>query len=188
MNRDDGGYFSFANIVRNCSVVTAACMMIRKNVFEKNIQNFQYPSANQYFKLNFTHESPILAFENQQPFISKISTESEDVYWINSPLNNEDSNFQNFPLIVPVFYNIGVYSYQFPELYYTIGKENIVEVIPDVGGGVAGLTALLVNLPAGIGLWLFDKITGEQFNSASAKTYEISGSWDKPEVNLVDDE
>lgn len=64
--------------------------------------------------------------------------------------------------------------------------ENIIEVVPDVGGGVAGVTALLVNLPAGIGLWLLDKITGEQFDEASAKIYEVSGSWDKPEIVLRD--
>ena len=66
--------------------------------------------------------------------------------------------------------------------------ENIVEVIPDVGGGLAGITALLVNLPAGIGLWLVDKITGEQFDSASEKIYEVSGSWDDPEFSLIEDE
>ena len=66
--------------------------------------------------------------------------------------------------------------------------ENIVEIVPDVGSGLAGLTALLVNLPVGIGLWLFDKITGEQFDRASAKTYEINGSWDEPEINLLEDE
>ena len=65
--------------------------------------------------------------------------------------------------------------------------ENTVEVVPDVGGGLAGLTALLVNLPAGIGLWLVDKITGEQFNAASSKFYEISGSWESPDIEEVDD-
>ncbi|MCK5387124.1 MAG: hypothetical protein KAJ39_08050 [Gammaproteobacteria bacterium] len=65
--------------------------------------------------------------------------------------------------------------------------ENIVEVVPDVGGGLAGVTALLVNLPAGIGLWLLDKITGEQFNEASTRTYEISGSWETPEIVLIED-
>ena len=65
--------------------------------------------------------------------------------------------------------------------------ENIVEVIPDVGGGLAGITALLVNLPAGIGLWLVDKITGEQFNEASSKTYEISGSWESPVIEKVEE-
>lgn len=66
--------------------------------------------------------------------------------------------------------------------------ENIVEVVPDVGGGLAGVTALLVNLPAGIGLWLLDKITGEQFNDASTRIYEISGSWETPEIELIEDE
>lgn len=66
--------------------------------------------------------------------------------------------------------------------------ENVVEVIPEVGEGLAGITALLVNLPAGIGLWLVDKITGEQFNEASTRTYEISGTWDKPEIQKLEDE
>lgn len=65
--------------------------------------------------------------------------------------------------------------------------EKTVEVIPDVGGGLAGVTALLVNLPAGIGLWLVDKITGKQFNEASSKIYEISGSWESPEIEEVDE-
>ena len=64
--------------------------------------------------------------------------------------------------------------------------ENTVVVIPNISGGAAGLTALLVNLPAGIGLWLFDKITGEQFNQATARTYEITGTWDKPIVELIE--
>ena len=65
--------------------------------------------------------------------------------------------------------------------------ENVVEVIPDVGGGLAGITALLVNLPAGVGLWLVDKITGKQFNEASRKTYEVSGSWESPEIELIEE-
>ncbi|MCK4707502.1 MAG: AsmA-like C-terminal region-containing protein, partial [Gammaproteobacteria bacterium] len=64
--------------------------------------------------------------------------------------------------------------------------ENTVVVIPNISGGAAGLTALLVNLPAGIGLWLFDKITGEQFNRATARTYEITGTWDKPIIELIE--
>lgn len=62
--------------------------------------------------------------------------------------------------------------------------ENVIEVIPDVGSGVAGATALLVNLPAGIGLWILDKITGEQFDKASVKIYDVTGSWDKPNIVL----
>lgn len=66
--------------------------------------------------------------------------------------------------------------------------DNIVEVVPDVGDGVTGLVALLVNLPAGIGLWLVDKLTGEQFNEASSRRYAVTGSWDNPEYELLEDE
>jgi len=66
--------------------------------------------------------------------------------------------------------------------------ENIVEVVPKVGSGVAGITALLVNLPAGIGVWLLDKLTGEQFNEASSTTYEINGTWEKPKIEEIVEE
>jgi len=35
MHKNDGGYFSFAKIIRNCSAVTAACMMMKKEIFEQ---------------------------------------------------------------------------------------------------------------------------------------------------------
>lgn len=63
--------------------------------------------------------------------------------------------------------------------------ENTVVVIPGVGEGVAGVTALLVSLPAGVGVWLLNKITGETFNQASSSVYEITGSWDKPLIEQV---
>jgi len=66
--------------------------------------------------------------------------------------------------------------------------DNIIEVVPDVGDGVTGMVALLVNLPAGIGLWLVDKLTGEQFDEASTRRYEVTGSWDSPEYELLENE
>ncbi|MDH5371295.1 MAG: TIGR02099 family protein, partial [Gammaproteobacteria bacterium] len=60
--------------------------------------------------------------------------------------------------------------------------DNIIKVVPELGGGIAGVTALLVNLPAGIGVWLIDKLTGEKINKASTRIYEVSGSWDKPVI------
>ena len=35
MFKNDDGYFAFPNIIRNCSAVTAACMMIEKKLFEQ---------------------------------------------------------------------------------------------------------------------------------------------------------
>ena len=63
---------------------------------------------------------------------------------------------------------------------------NRIKVIPDVGGGLAGIAALLVNLPAGVGFWLFDKLTGEKIDEASSKMYQVSGNWDKPKIELIE--
>lgn len=65
--------------------------------------------------------------------------------------------------------------------------DNVIKVIPDVGGGLAGVAALLVNLPAGIGLWLVDKLTGEQFDDVSTNVYKVKGTWDEPKIDLIDD-
>ncbi len=66
--------------------------------------------------------------------------------------------------------------------------ENTVVVIPGVGEGVAGVTALLVSLPAGVGVWLLNKITGEKFDQVSSSVYKITGSWDKPVIEQVEGE
>jgi uncharacterized protein YhdP len=63
--------------------------------------------------------------------------------------------------------------------------ENTIVVIPETGDSVAGVTALLVSLPAGVGVWLLSKITGEKFNQASSSVYEITGSWDKPVIEEI---
>ena len=72
-----------------------------KNVFEKNITNFQFPSVNKYFQVNTT-SAAILRFEDETPFLTSIGK----LYVFSAPLNKENSNFQNSPLIVPTFYNM----------------------------------------------------------------------------------
>lgn len=60
-----------------------------------------------------------------------------------------------------------------------------LRVVPNVIGPTSGLVALLVSLPAGIGVWLVDKMTGEKINKASARIYEITGTWEKPNIKEV---
>ena len=45
-----------------------------------------------------------------------------------SPLNIKSSNFVNSPLIVPTLYNISKQSLEFTKPYYTLQKENTVEI------------------------------------------------------------
>jgi hypothetical protein len=94
-----------------------------KNVFEKQVSNFQYPKVNDYFYMEKA-SAAILSLENNQQFL----VESNNTFVFTAPINSENSNFKNSPLIVPVFYNIGKKSLRLTDLYYTLGKENKFDV------------------------------------------------------------
>ena len=79
--------------------------LLFEKVFEKKIDNFQYPSTKKSFQINSTN-SPILAYEDQNIFLTNIEKELGSIYIFAAPINPANSNFQNSPLIVPTFYNM----------------------------------------------------------------------------------
>jgi len=95
-----------------------------ENVFDKEVQNFQYPSTQKHFKLSTNVGQAILSFEDNTPFL----TRSNALYLFTAPIDEGNSNFKNSPLIVPVLYNIGKQSLQLPKLYYTIGNEEQIDI------------------------------------------------------------
>ncbi len=99
-----------------------------KGVFEKKVKNFQYPTVKSYYDGNFKNASSILKFENSKSFISQIPVNIGSVYWFSASIDTENSNFKSSPLIVPIFYNFGLYSSKPSQLYYTIGKTNTIKV------------------------------------------------------------
>ena len=98
------------------------------NVFEKQIENFQYPTTNLTYQSKLINATSIVNIENSVPFASEIKNTEGIVYWFASPLNIDVTNFKNSPLIVPIFYNFGKYSFKIPQLYYTIGNENNISI------------------------------------------------------------
>ena len=76
-----------------------------QSVFEKKIDNFQYPNTKQNFELKTTNPA-ILSYEDQSCFLSSIQNQVTNVYVFAAPINKMNSNFQNSPLIVPIFYNM----------------------------------------------------------------------------------
>ncbi|MFV9484721.1 BatA domain-containing protein [Christiangramia sp. ASW11-125] len=87
-----------------------------ENVFQKRIQNFEYPRVAGYFS-NISGNS-ILDFQSNDPFLLSNS----NTYIFTAPLNEQISNFQNSPLIVPVLYQIGLQSLPPAQLYYQTSK------------------------------------------------------------------
>jgi len=79
---------------------------IFSSVFEKKIENFQYPSTKTSFEIS--NMAPmILGYSDQTSFLSAIQNGISSVYVFAAPINKTNSNFQNSPIIVPTFYNMG---------------------------------------------------------------------------------
>src|SRR6218665_872244 len=74
-------------------------------VFEKKIDNFQYPSTKTSFGLSSTTPS-ILTYDDQSTFLTSLPNDLSSVYVFAAAINKNNSNFQNSPLIVPTFYNM----------------------------------------------------------------------------------
>ncbi|MBP8158129.1 MAG: hypothetical protein KAX93_07105, partial [Flavobacterium sp.] len=92
------------------------------NVFEKKIDNFQYPSTKAAFGINSTTSS-ILSYEDQSAFLTSVSNPLSSIYVFAAPINKTNSNFQNSPLIVPTFYNMAQNSQKTGVNAIVIGEE-----------------------------------------------------------------
>jgi hypothetical protein len=96
---------------------------IYKNVFEKQVTNFQFPKVTSYYTVS-NFDSEIISLENKSPFLFK----KGNIYSFTAALSKENSNFTSAPLIVPTVYNIAKNSYKLPQLYHVVGDENKFEI------------------------------------------------------------
>ena len=92
------------------------------SVFEKKIDNFQYPNTKNSFVLK-SNSGAILSYEDQSPFLVSMQNDLSSVYVFAAPINKINSNFQNSPLIVPVFYKMAQNSQKSGINAFTIGDE-----------------------------------------------------------------
>lgn len=101
------------------------------NVFEKKISNFQYPSVKQSFTLK-SGLSQAISYEDQTGFLNTIYKNSGAVYVFTAPINKENSNFQNSPLIVPTFYKMGIANDKNGVQFQTIGQNKPIIISAQV--------------------------------------------------------
>ncbi|SDE62691.1 N-terminal double-transmembrane domain-containing protein [Pricia antarctica] len=100
-----------------------------RNVFVKNVTNFQYPEVSKHFKIKTTAPS-VLSFQDNTPFLIG----GDGKYIFTASLAADNSNFKNSPLIVPTFYNMGSNSLRLPPLYGVLGNGFSIDVsasLPD---------------------------------------------------------
>ncbi|UMB61568.1 BatA domain-containing protein [Lutibacter sp. A80] len=133
---------SYNNLLQNLNIGTIQTLTSKEHkitsinynhpiitdVFEKKIDNFQYPKTALHFKNNFNNSTAILKLDNNQPFISSSNIENSNFYWVASPLNKTISNFIQSPLVVPIFYNFAKNSSNFSQLYYTISPNTNIHI------------------------------------------------------------
>ncbi|MCL6266082.1 BatA domain-containing protein [Flagellimonas myxillae] len=99
-----------------------------QNVFEKRVQNFQFPSTNNAYQVT-TRAPRILSLEGGEPFLSGL----DGFYFFTAALDLENSNFKNSPLIVPTFYNMAAFSLKSPETQHTLGNHTEIDLATNLG-------------------------------------------------------
>jgi hypothetical protein len=92
-------------------------------IFESKIKNFQYPFSKSSFAIGGSAAS-ILSNQDKTAFLSSLRKPLSSVYIFNSALNSINSNFQQSPLIVPVFYQMAMNTNNNGIIALTIGNTN----------------------------------------------------------------
>ena len=92
-------------------------------VFENKIDNFQYPKTKNSFSVSSSNPA-VLYYEDQTAFLTSIGNAISSVYVFTAPINLENSNFQQSPLIVPTFYKMGINNQNNGVNALTIGNNN----------------------------------------------------------------
>ncbi len=92
-------------------------------VFSERVKNFQYPTVSNSWEL-VDQGDAILTYEDGKPFL----TQKNDYFIFTASLDADNSNFQASPLVVPVFYQLGLRNTKSSELYALLGKRNKIIV------------------------------------------------------------
>ncbi|WP_369012763.1 BatA domain-containing protein [Flavobacterium anhuiense] len=101
------GKIQFGNLETNSKLITKINFdhPLFSGVFENKITNFQYPKVNSSFAVSSSYPA-VLSFEDQTAFVTAVQNQVSGVTVFTAPINNANSNFQQSPLIVPLFYKI----------------------------------------------------------------------------------
>ncbi len=123
------GFSSFSEEINQERLITSIQFdhPLLNGVFEDRTQNFDYPKVLSSF--NISSGNAILSYQDNRPFLIG----SNSGYLFTAALNRENSDFINSPLVVPVFYQIGLESLKKNQLYYETNTPNSIDVSAEAG-------------------------------------------------------
>ncbi|WP_410221068.1 BatA domain-containing protein [Pedobacter sp.] len=101
-----------------------------KDVFEQLPEKMDLPQVHQYFNYGKTqgqYRENLMQLPLGNSFLTKFSKGIGNVYLFSSGLNETESNFARHPLFIPVMYKIAFASAKDLPLFYTVGKDHVIE-------------------------------------------------------------
>ncbi|HVS94033.1 MAG TPA: BatA domain-containing protein [Mucilaginibacter sp.] len=102
-----------------------------KNIFESYPQNPDLPSVKKYFRLSSAVRGEnLMDLPGRQPFWAGYSRGEGKVYVSAVPLSDDFSNLQRHALFVPIIFRIALLSGHNLPLFYTLGRDESIEVPP----------------------------------------------------------
>lgn len=110
-----------------------------KDVFETRPDNLDLPAVTSYYPIAVPQTSStdqVLSMQSGYPFMIQGNIGKGKSYMLTVPFDKTFSNLMNHAIIVPLIYNIALYSKTTSPLFYTIGDNNAVE-IPGAAGNEA---------------------------------------------------
>ncbi|TVQ88683.1 MAG: hypothetical protein EA393_08225 [Bacteroidetes bacterium] len=104
---------------------------IYSGVFERIPENIDLPRVEQYFVITRHTEARdnyLMQLQNGNYFFVSVPSGQGQVFLSSVPANDQFSNFPRHAMFVPTLYNIGLHSASFHPLFYTIGKDQAINV------------------------------------------------------------
>jgi len=102
-----------------------------KNVFQKIDDNIDLPTIGVYYivdKKTLASNIDLLYTQKGNAILSVVSSKKGKLYFFTTPLSGGNINLIKHPIFAPALYNICLNSIPSQQLYYTIGKEEIIEL------------------------------------------------------------
>ncbi len=102
-----------------------------QNVFETIPENIDLPAVHKHYpiaRLTRSDQEWLMKLQNGDMFLSVQSVGNGMVYLASVGLTDAFSNFQKHAVFVPTLFNMAMLSHQRQKLFYTIGKDEVIEL------------------------------------------------------------
>jgi hypothetical protein len=94
-------------------------------------ENTDWPVVMSYYKLSrstMTSQLAVMTLLNGMPFLTREMANNGKIFLLAVPLEDSYSNFASHAIFVPALYRIALLGAATDPLYYTIGKDDIIEL------------------------------------------------------------